>query len=64
LWARVDRWCRITSDKVWQDHESEYMLVSCTVALGFEFNDFDLPADDPEEQALVRARFPELAGLI
>lgn len=56
MWASVDRWHRITSDKVWQDHESEYTRVGCTVALGFEFNDFDLLADDPEEQALVRAR--------
>jgi predicted cupin superfamily sugar epimerase len=42
----------------------EYTLVGCSVAPGFEFVDFQLLADDPEEQALVRARFPELATLI
>jgi hypothetical protein len=42
----------------------EYTLVGCSVAPGFEFDDFRLLADDPEEQAIVRARFPELATLI
>jgi len=31
---------------------------------GFEFREFSLLADDPDELALVRARFPELAALI
>jgi len=42
----------------------EYTLVGCSVAPGFEFEDFRLLADDPEESARIRARFPELAILI
>jgi predicted cupin superfamily sugar epimerase len=42
----------------------DYTLVGCSVAPGFEFADFRLLADDPEEQALVRARFPGFATLI
>jgi len=42
----------------------ECTLVGCSVAPGFEFSDFDLLADAPNELALVRARFPELAVLI
>jgi predicted cupin superfamily sugar epimerase len=42
----------------------EYTLVGCSVAPGFEFSDFGLLADAPDDLALVRARFPELAVLI
>jgi predicted cupin superfamily sugar epimerase len=42
----------------------EYTLVGCSVAPGFEFREFSLLADAPNELALVRARFPELAALI
>jgi predicted cupin superfamily sugar epimerase len=42
----------------------EYTLVGCSVSPGFEFTDLKLLADDPDEQALVRARFPGLAPLI
>jgi predicted cupin superfamily sugar epimerase len=41
-----------------------YTLVGCTVAPGFEFADFTLLADRPEDAARVRARHPELANLI
>jgi predicted cupin superfamily sugar epimerase len=42
----------------------EYALVGCTVAPGFEFEDFRLLADDPEVAAVVRATWPEVAVLI
>ena len=42
----------------------EYTLVGCSVAPGFEFREFSLLADAPNELALVRGRFPELAVLI
>ena len=50
----------------WQAARSlgEYTLVGCSVAPGFEFADLSLLADDAEEQALVRDRFPDLATLI
>ena len=41
-----------------------YTLVGCTVAPGFDFADFRLLADDPQAAALVRSRWPEVAGLI
>lgn len=37
-----------------------YTLVGCTVAPGFEFTDFALLADKPEEATRLRARYPEL----
>ncbi len=50
----------------WQAARSlgEYTLVGCSAGPGFEFTDFSLLADDAEEQALVRDRFPDLAVLI
>jgi len=41
-----------------------YTLVGCSVAPGFEFREFSLLADAPEDLALIRSRFPELAALI
>jgi predicted cupin superfamily sugar epimerase len=41
-----------------------YSLVGCTVAPGFEFADFTLLADAPEDAARLRARHPNLAELI
>ncbi len=41
-----------------------YTLVGCTVGPGFEFADFTLLADVPEDAARLRARHPELAELI
>ena len=57
---------QIVSGGCWQAARSlgEYTLVGCSVAPGFEFTDLSLLADDSEVQALVRARFPELAVLI
>lgn|SRR5574341_1680418 len=42
----------------------EYTLVGCSVAPGFDFNEFNLLADFPDDLALVRSRFPDLASLI
>lgn len=41
-----------------------YTLVGCTVGPGFEFADFTLLADAPDDAARLRARHPELAELI
>ncbi len=41
-----------------------YTLVGCSAGPGFEFTEFSLLADVPDELALVRERFPELAVLI
>lgn len=41
-----------------------YTLVGCTVAPGFEFGDFTLLADAPEDLARLRAGHPNLAALI
>ncbi|MGH7672511.1 MAG: cupin domain-containing protein, partial [Gemmatimonadales bacterium] len=50
----------------WQAARSRgaYTLVGCTVAPGFEFTDFAVLANAPEEAARVRARYPELTDLI
>jgi hypothetical protein len=50
----------------WQAARSRgaYTLVGCTVAPGFEFTDFTVLADAPEEAARLRARYPDLAYLI
>lgn len=42
----------------------DYVLVGCTVAPGFEFVDFRMLADETELSAVVRTRWPEVAGLI
>ncbi len=41
-----------------------YTLVGCTVAPGFEFADFRLLQENPEQAKAVRKHFPELADLI
>jgi predicted cupin superfamily sugar epimerase len=43
---------------------SDFALVGCTVAPGFEFADFRLLADETELSDVVRARWPEAAPLI
>lgn len=43
---------------------SDYALVSCAVAPGFEFEDFRLLHDDPDAAARVRALGPEAAALL
>jgi len=50
----------------WQAARSlgEYTMVGCSVAPGFEFSDLSLLVDAPDELALVRNRFPDLATLI
>jgi hypothetical protein len=40
-----------------------YTLVGCTVGPGFDFADFALLEDRPEEAAVLRARFPEVRAL-
>lgn len=42
----------------------EYALVACDVGPGFDFADFALLADLPDESARLRDRFPGLAGLL
>ena len=42
----------------------EYTLVGCTVGPGFEYEDFRLLKDMPEEASEIRRRFPELAGFV
>jgi uncharacterized protein len=42
----------------------EYTLVGCTVAPGFEFADFRLLRDNPEETRTIKECFPELAMLV
>jgi predicted cupin superfamily sugar epimerase len=59
--GQYSRWHRITSDKVWQNHESEYILVGYTVALGFESEDSSLAAIGPEDEELMRPWFPDFA---
>ena len=41
-----------------------YALVGCTVAPGFEFDDFLLLADEPRVADAVRASWPDVASLI
>jgi predicted cupin superfamily sugar epimerase len=41
-----------------------YTLVGCTVAPGFEFADFTLLADVPDDAARLRTGHPELVRLI
>jgi len=50
----------------WQAARSlgEYTLVGCSVAPGFEFEDFDLMAAVPDAAARLRAIHPELLTLL
>ena len=50
----------------WQAARSlgAYTLVGCSVGPGFEFGEFSLLADAPEDLALIGSRFPALAALI
>jgi predicted cupin superfamily sugar epimerase len=41
-----------------------YSLVGCTVGPGFDFADFRLLADVPEQAARLAERFPEVASLV
>jgi len=44
--------------------EGEYTLVGCTVAPGFEFEDFTLMSDEPEAFRLLRERHPGLTTFL
>jgi predicted cupin superfamily sugar epimerase len=57
--------CTIPADH-WQAARpvGGYALVGCTVAPGFEFDDFRLLADDPQFAHVVRSSWPDVAGLI
>ena len=50
----------------WQAAESsgDYSLVGCTVAPGFDFNDFRMLKDLPESATKVYADYPELACFV
>jgi predicted cupin superfamily sugar epimerase len=41
-----------------------YVLVGCTVAPGFDFEDFRLLGDDPEYAAAIRAKWPAVASFV
>lgn len=61
--------CRVVRAGRWQAARTtgEYTLVACTVAPGFEFDDFTLLDDDERAAAAiasVTARRPDLAGLL
>ena len=43
---------------------ADYALMGCTVGPGFDFADFRLLADEAEQAAEVRARWPEVTELI
>jgi len=49
----------------WQaaETEGEFSLVGCSVAPGFDFNDFCLLKELPESAAIVYSKYPELAHL-
>jgi len=42
----------------------DYTLVGCSVGPGFELDDFSLLSDVPEEELVVRSRFPSYVSLI
>jgi len=42
----------------------DYTLVGCFVGPGFELDDFSLLSDVPEEELVVRSRFPSYVSLI
>ncbi len=50
----------------WQAAQTmgDYTLVGCTVGPGFEFEDFQMLRDVPEEEKKIRRQFPELALFI
>lgn len=50
----------------WQAARSTgaFTLVGCSVGPGFDFRDFELASDQPAAAAVLRARHPELAGLL
>lgn len=50
----------------WQGAVStgEYSLVGCTVAPGFEFEDFSFLSDNGKASGIVASKYPELAFLI
>ena len=50
----------------WQAARSTgaFTLLGCTVGPGFDFRDFELASDQPAAAAELRARHPELAGLL
>jgi uncharacterized protein len=50
----------------WQSAQPKgsYTLVGCTVGTGFEFEDFRMLRDLPQEAARLAERFPELTPLL
>jgi predicted cupin superfamily sugar epimerase len=55
----VSNFHRLNSDEIWHFHTGDFILVGCTVAPGFEFEDFeladrtDLSSAYPQHQTLI-----------
>jgi len=50
----------------WQAAQTmgDYTLVGCTVGPGFEFDDFEMMRDNPQEEQELRNTFPELVKFL
>lgn len=57
---------RVVTAGMWQAARplGEYSMVSCVVGPGFDFADFEILADLPEEAERLRRQNPDLAALI
>jgi predicted cupin superfamily sugar epimerase len=66
LTAKDTRPAAVVGADCWQAARTlgAYTLVGCSVAPGFEFEDFALMADVPDAAARLRSRHPELADLL
>ena len=65
-WTRDAEPVRVVAAGVWQAARcaGDYALVSCTVAPGFEFADFELLRDRPVEADRFAVRHPNWASLV
>jgi predicted cupin superfamily sugar epimerase len=57
---------RVVAANLWQAARTTgaYTLVGCTVGPGFEFDDFEMLRDRPEQARLVRERHPGVEPFI
>jgi predicted cupin superfamily sugar epimerase len=64
--SRVRRPSAIVPAGTWQTARTTgaYTLVTCTVGPGFEFTDFTLASDHPDEAAKIASAGPDLARFI